>query len=264
MSEETKRTILCVDDEPEIVSLLHDAFMEIYNVKTATSAEEALKIFNEEDISLVITDQRMPGMEGTELLAKIDEIKPICKKILLTGYADIKAAINAINLSSVDKYFSKPWEDEELAKAVKDLIVELTMDEFFEKAIKDAKGMKEEVNNIRKYSEQLERFLGSYLNGVCVVGNDDKIKYLNERGLVLIKCKEISEIKGKDFKDIFSINESNKKRFLEKYMKKDLSSDRLDVKLCDGTSASMQANVTFASDDNGIKVSGIVFKNISV
>ena len=81
--------------------------MDTYTVLTAAGGGEALKIFNEKDIALVITDQRMPEMEGTELLARINEAKPACKKILLTGYADINAAVDAINMGSVDKYFSK-------------------------------------------------------------------------------------------------------------------------------------------------------------
>lgn len=259
MAEETKRTILCVDDEPDIVTALQDTFMDFYNVKTATSGEEALKIFDEEDIGCVISDQRMPEMEGTELLAKINEKKPICKKILLTGYADINAAIDAINLGSVDKYFSKPWEEDELIKAVEGLMKELDLDEFFEKAIEDAKGMKDEVGKAKKGSEQIVKFLNTYLSGVCVVGNDDKIEFINKKGLSLIKCKDIEECRGKDIKDVFSINESNKKHFLAKYIKKDTSLEKLDVKLCDGSSVSLKASVTFTSDAGGIQVSGIVF-----
>lgn len=259
MAEETKRTILCVDDEPDVVSSLYDTFMDNYNVKTAGSGEEALKIFKDEDISLVISDQRMPEMEGTELLAEVDKIKPICKKILLTGYADINAAIDAINTGSVDKYFSKPWEDEELTKAVEDLLSEYSMDLFFENALEDAKGMKEKVKEAKKGSERFEKFLDSYLIGVCLVDDDDKIDYLNKKGLEIIKCKDIGEIKGKDFKEIFLVNELNKKRFLEKYMKKDMSTDRLDVKLCDGASAGLQASLIFVSENGDIKISGLVF-----
>lgn len=259
MAEQKKRTILCVDDEPDIVSALQDTLMDVYNVKTATSGAEALKIFNEEDIGCVISDQRMPEMEGTELLAKMNEIKPICKKILLTGYADINAAIDAINLGAVDKYFSKPWEDDELLKAIEDLLKELDLDEFFETTIEEAKGMKDEVEKAKKGSEQIVKFLDSYLTGVCVVGNDDKIEYINKKGLALIKCKNIDDCRGKDIKDIFSINEVNKKRFMEKYVKKDTLPDKLEVKLCDGSSASLKASVTFTSDASGVQVSGIVF-----
>lgn len=122
MAEEKKRTILCVDDEEEIVCSLQDTFMDFYDVKTANCGEGALKIFNEENVSLVISDQRMPGMEGTELLAKINEIDPACKKILLSGYLGSNTTIVEINKSPIDKMFSKPWDDDELIQEVDNLL----------------------------------------------------------------------------------------------------------------------------------------------
>ncbi len=117
-----KCTILCVDDEQDIVDSLYDTFMDFHNVRTATNGEEALKIFNEEDIALVITDQGMPGMSGSELLVQINEQKSACKRILLTGYTDIKTEVKGITENSADKYFSKPWDDDELLEAVEQLL----------------------------------------------------------------------------------------------------------------------------------------------
>jgi response regulator RpfG family c-di-GMP phosphodiesterase len=259
MPDESKRTILCVDDEQDVVDTLFDTFMEIYNVKTAISGKEALKIFDEEDISLVISDQRMPEMEGTELLAKINEKKPICKKILLTGYADINAAIDAINLGSVDRYFSKPWDDEELTKAAEDLLAMYKTDEFLAKVINDAKGMKKEADKATRTPEFFERFLDSYLSGVCLVGQEDKVEYLNKRGLEIIGYKALDEIKGRDVKDVFLLNEISKEGFKERYLKKDMSPDSLDVKLGDGAPASVQASLTFIVGKSGVQVCGIVF-----
>ena len=259
MPDEPRRTILCVDDEPDVVDTLFDTFMDIYNVKTATSAEEALKIFDEEDISLIISDQRMPEMEGTELLAKINQKKPICKKILLTGYADINAAIDAINLGSVDRYFSKPWDDDELIKAAEDLLAMYKTDEFLARVINDAKGMKEMAEKAKMTPELFEKFLDSYLSGVCVVGDEDKIEYLNQKGLEITKHEDLKEIKGRDFKDIFLINEINKKGFQKKYMKKDLSPDTLDIKRGDGSIDQVQASLTFAMGESGVLICGIVF-----
>jgi response regulator RpfG family c-di-GMP phosphodiesterase len=259
MPDESKQTILCVDDEQDVVDTLFDTFMETYNVKTAISGKEALKIFNEEDILLVISDQRMPEMEGTELLAKINEKKPICKKILLTGYADINAAIDAINIGSVDRYFSKPWDDEELTKAVEELLAMYKTDEFLAKVIADAKGMKEDAKKAKMTPELFEKFLDSYLKGVCVVGQEDKIEYLNKKGLKIIKYKDLDEIRGRDFKDIFLLNEISKEGFREKYSKKNLSPDKLDLKLGDGSTAQVEASLTFIMGKSGVQVCGIVF-----
>jgi len=105
--------------------------MDTYHVKTATNAEDALKIVEKNEISLIISDQRMPDMTGSELFAKVHETKPLIKKILLTGYADINAAIDAINKGSVNRYFSKPWDEDELVNAVESLISLHKMDQFF-------------------------------------------------------------------------------------------------------------------------------------
>jgi DNA-binding NtrC family response regulator len=130
-----KRTILFVDDEPDILDAMYDTFKGIYNVRIAASAEEALKIFNEEDIAVVISDQRMPRVKGSELLAEINRLKPHCKKILLTGYSDITASIDAINKGSVNKYIAKPCEKEEIADAVEQLVELYNVDELMVKSV---------------------------------------------------------------------------------------------------------------------------------
>ncbi len=259
MADEPRRTIMCVDDEQDVVDTLYDTFMDTYNVKTATGGEEALKIFDAEDIVLVISDQRMPEMEGTELLAKINEIKPVCKKILLTGYADINAAIDAINKGSVDRYFSKPWDDEELTKAVEDLLAMYKTDEFLARVIKDAEAMKDEADKSKGTPGLFETFLDSYLMGVCVVGDEDKVEYLNSKGLEILKYKDIDEIKGSDYKDIFLLDETSKKTFRLKYLKKDLSTDKLDAKLSDGSTAGTDASLTFMQGESGTRVAGVIF-----
>lgn len=261
MPEKTRRTILCVDDEPDVVDTLFDTFLDIYDVKTATSGEEALEIFDQEDISLVISDQRMPEMEGTELLAKINELKPICKKILLTGYADINAAVDAINLGSVDRYFSKPWDDEELIKAAGDLLSMYKTDEFLAKVMNDAKVMKERAEKADKPPELFERFFDSYLGGLCLVSPEEQIEYVNKKGLEIMKVQNLHEIKGRDYKEIFVLNEISKNDFQEKYLKKDMSPDPLDVKLGDGSSARVQASLTYTMGESGVQVCGIVYDN---
>jgi response regulator RpfG family c-di-GMP phosphodiesterase len=259
MVEGKKRTILCVDDEPDVVGALNDALMKHFNVKTATSGKEALEIFRGEDIDLIISDQRMPEMEGTELLTQINQIKPICKKILLTGYADVNAAIDAINLGSVDKYFSKPWKKEELIETIETLMEEHETDEFLQSALEERKAMGEGLSTYKESFEQYRKFFSSYLDGVCIT-KDNKVCFVNKNGLSLLKCKNISEISGKDIKDIFPISEINRDKLIQKYMKMDSSPNQFDVKLCDGTSAGMKVNVNFASGEEGLQVCGIIFR----
>lgn len=254
-----KHTIMCVDDEQDVLDSLFDTFMDTYNVKTVNDSNKALEIFKESDVALVITDQRMPDMEGTELLAEIHKIKPICKKVLLTGYADINAAIDAINLGSVDKYFNKPWDPDKLASDIEELLEEYNMDKFFEEAIDKTKDMKEEVTKIAVNAELFGTFLESYLSGVCIIREDGTITYMNKKGLELLKYKEAKQVEGKSMQEVFSVNELNKGKFLEKYLKKNTSFDKIGVKLGDGSSADVQGNITFSAEEGGLKVNGIVF-----
>jgi len=159
----------------------------------------------------------------------------------------------------VDRYFSKPWEDEKLIQAVEGLLAIYKADEFLAEMIEDAKGLKEEAEKAKMSPEFLEDFLNSYRLGVCVVGHEDKIEHLNKKGLEILKYKDVDEVKDRDFKDIFLMDETGKKGFRVKYLNKDMSSDRLDVKLNDGTDAEVLGSLTFMEDEGDVRVTGIVF-----
>jgi len=115
-----KPTILFVDDEENILSSLVRLFRkEDYDLLTATGGEEGLKIVESRDISLVISDHMMPGMTGVDFLTRVKDISPDTIRIMLTGYADLEAAISAINKGEVYRFISKPWNDEELKLTVR-------------------------------------------------------------------------------------------------------------------------------------------------
>lgn len=114
-------TILFVDDEENILSSLYRLFRrEGYNILTANSGKDGLKQFENNKISLVISDHRMPEMEGVYFLAKVKDVSPDTVRLMLTGYADTKATIAAINKGEVSRYITKPWNDDELKMIVKD------------------------------------------------------------------------------------------------------------------------------------------------
>ncbi|HLA27994.1 MAG TPA: response regulator [Syntrophales bacterium] len=255
-----KRTILCVDDEKDILNSLYDTFMDVYNVKTAASGVEALRIFTEEDIVLVISDQRMPEMEGTELLKKINELKPKCKKILLTGYADVNAAIDAINKGAVDKYISKPWDDDELVKTAENLIRRYENEMSFAKLIEDARSMKESVTKVKDNIKFCENFINSYLYGVCLVSPSNKIEFVNKAGLEILKCSDFAQIKGKNAEEIFLLTDSIKTFFREKYAAREQLFDNVYVKTSDGSLVTMQLSLTFDTGGSA-GVIAIVFLN---
>ncbi len=106
--------ILYIDDEVNNLNAFKASFRRIYTVFTATSAEEAEKLLVDHNFHIIISDQRMPKMTGIEFFESILERYPEPIRILLTGYADINAVIDAINKGQVYKYFSKPWSEDEL------------------------------------------------------------------------------------------------------------------------------------------------------
>jgi DNA-binding NtrC family response regulator len=106
--------IIVVDDEPANLRVLERLFRRDYEVITAESGEEALRLLGQHDAALLITDQRMPGMTGVELLKQTATIRPHMVRIILTGYTDVDALVEAINSGLVYKYVTKPWNNEEL------------------------------------------------------------------------------------------------------------------------------------------------------
>jgi response regulator RpfG family c-di-GMP phosphodiesterase len=110
--------ILIVDDEAANLRLLDRLFRRDFNVLTASSGEEALLILEQHDVTLLITDQRMPGMSGIELLQRATSLRPHLVRIILTGYTDVGALVEAINCGQVYKYVTKPWNNDELRLTV--------------------------------------------------------------------------------------------------------------------------------------------------
>jgi thioredoxin reductase (NADPH) len=132
--ERTRRpAIVAVDDEPAVLAAvardLRRQFGERYRVLRAASGEEALEVVRElitrgDQVALLIADQRMPGLSGTEYLVEARKLAPDAKRVLLTAYADTGAAIQAINEVALDYYLLKPWDppEEELYPVVQDLL----------------------------------------------------------------------------------------------------------------------------------------------
>jgi response regulator RpfG family c-di-GMP phosphodiesterase len=109
-----KITILYIDDEVNNLSAFKANFRKIYNIYTAASASEGRNILENNDIEIIITDQRMPEMTGVEFLESIVKEYPDPIRILLTGYTDMQALIDAVNKGQIYRYLNKPWNEEEL------------------------------------------------------------------------------------------------------------------------------------------------------
>lgn len=114
-----KLKILVVDDEPDNLDLLYRTFRRDFNVLKADSGVNALQLLEEEgEVAVIISDQRMPEMKGTEFLSRTLPQFPDTVRIILTGFTDIEDLAEAINAGQVFKYITKPWESGELKEVV--------------------------------------------------------------------------------------------------------------------------------------------------
>ncbi len=116
-----KGTMLLVDDEANVLRALKRLMVDTgYTIFTADSGEAGLKILEENEIQLVISDYRMPGLSGVEFLSRVKEKSPDTIRIILSGYADAGAIVGAINQGHVYKFIPKPWDDQNLLSTIKD------------------------------------------------------------------------------------------------------------------------------------------------
>jgi diguanylate cyclase (GGDEF)-like protein len=112
-------TLLSVDDEPDILPLLRAVLANEFDVLTAGSARAAQALFGQRDIDIILTDQLMPEMTGTQLLEWVREHSPKTVRLLMTGFADLGGAVEAINRGQVYRYLLKPWRPEELQQVLR-------------------------------------------------------------------------------------------------------------------------------------------------
>jgi signal transduction histidine kinase len=115
-----RHTVLVVDDESDVVASVKDLLRLDYKVLGATRASDGLAMLEREPVHVVMTDQRMPETTGVELLAKVRDTHPDAVRLLFTGYADIRAVVDAINRGSVYRYITKPWDPDELMAIIRE------------------------------------------------------------------------------------------------------------------------------------------------
>jgi signal transduction histidine kinase len=115
--------VLVVDDEPEVLHSIHDLLRMEYQVVTCQSGQEAVEYLKAApDVAVILSDQRMPGMSGVEVLQQARSIRPGTTRLLFTAYADIRAVIDAINEGHVFRYITKPWEPEEIESIIRQAV----------------------------------------------------------------------------------------------------------------------------------------------
>ncbi len=147
MSKEVK--VLYVDDEVHNLRSFKATFRRDFTLFTAESGPEGLEIFKKEDLNIILTDQRMPEMTGIEFLVEVQKINPEPMRILITGYSDITAVIDAINKGQVYRYLNKPWQYEDLKATIMAAFEVFTL----------RRENKELVRKLERANEQLEFLL---------------------------------------------------------------------------------------------------------
>ncbi len=164
-----KPVLLIVDDDPQVLAAvrrdLRSRYRENYTIMSAVSGQEALTTIRElksrgDSLAMIVSDQRMPGMLGDELLAKSREIYPIARRVLLTAYSDIDAAVRAINEAHLDHYLSKPWDppEEHLFPVIDDLL-----DAWQAEYLPETKGLRLVGHQWSPRSHAIKDFLASNL-----------------------------------------------------------------------------------------------------
>ncbi|MDW7692691.1 hybrid sensor histidine kinase/response regulator [Flammeovirgaceae bacterium SG7u.111] len=160
--------ILYVDDEIENLDGFSITFLPYYEVLTSTSAKDGLKLLtdalkDDEPISVVISDQRMPEMDGIDFFKEVSDIAPDAIKILLTGYSDFEVITQAINAVSVYKYITKPWDKDELKETIDKAIELYRLRRENNELLTELKGVNNELgksnNQLKSALKELEFFI---------------------------------------------------------------------------------------------------------
>lgn len=112
------KVILLVDDDPHVVLVLKRQFLRSYYVRSANNAESAMEIVRAHAVDVVVSDMRMPGANGIELLRRVWFERPTVVRVLLTGFSDLKMTTDAIRHGHIDQYVTKPWEPKDLQACI--------------------------------------------------------------------------------------------------------------------------------------------------
>ena len=191
MSESDRPRILIVDDEEAILETMTFTFMDLYDVLTTSDPTKAMSILDEnQPVAVVITDQRMPGMTGVELLKEVYARYPETVRIILTGFADSEATIKAINDGHIYGYINKPWEPDELKSIVR------RASELHALAVEN-RGL---VDHLRDANLFLGAVMDRLRMGAIAIDRDGIIRAVNKPAIGFIGLKE--DVKGQSLSEV--------------------------------------------------------------
>ena len=159
-----KETVLVVDDQVEVLNMLRRLLIKDYNVILAKGGHEALDYLREEPVSVILSDQRMPKMDGVTFLNKAKKIRPDTVRIMITGYADIEATVGAVNKAGIFQYISKPFEPDDLKVIVKKAVQKYH-------TARDAESLQQQLIEKNKKLEEANLKLSEQFENQLELGN---------------------------------------------------------------------------------------------
>jgi DNA-binding NtrC family response regulator len=144
-------TILIVDDDPHVISALRRGLNEEpYQVAGAGAGKEALQLMAEHHFNVVISDEKMPGMDGAEFLALVKELHPETVRIMLTGHASIEATMRAVNRGEIYRFFTKPWNETELKLAIGSALEKYHLERENHRLLRTVRRQSQELNYLER------------------------------------------------------------------------------------------------------------------
>jgi PAS domain S-box-containing protein len=193
MNQSERPRILIVDDEEAILETMNFTFMDLYDVLTTVDPKKAISILEEnQPVAVVITDQRMPGMTGVELLKEVYEKFPETVRIILTGFADSDATIKAINDGHIYGYINKPWEPDELKTIVR------RASELHALAVENRRL----VEDLRDANLFLAAVMDHLRTGAIAIDRDGIVRAVNQPAVAFIGLED--DIRGRSIAEVMS------------------------------------------------------------
>ncbi|HDH06563.1 MAG TPA: response regulator [Nitrospirae bacterium] len=190
-------SMLLVDDEPGVISALKRSLIEeSYNIYTANSGIEGLAILKDNKIKLVISDEKMPGMTGSEFLAAVKKMFPETLRMMLTGHASIQAAMNAVNNGEIYRFFTKPWNDIEIKLAIRSAIEKYDLEAENRRLLKTVKRQANELQQLEKLHPGITNLEKDQQGSVVIPEISGANKNLSEIVSEIISQSETEEKPG--------------------------------------------------------------------
>jgi two-component system, sensor histidine kinase and response regulator len=220
----SEQVILCIDDESIVLNSLKEQIQQGFKgdflVETAESGDEALEIFDEliengMEIPVIIADFIMPGMKGDALLSKIHGLKPMSKKILLTGQASIEGVSNAVNRANLYRFISKPWEKDDLILTLKEALKSFDQDktiirqneELLELNANLEKKVEQRTEELRELNATKDKFFS-------IIAHDLKNPFNTLMGFTELLLDNLEDFSDEKVHEIIGIlNETSKQSY---------------------------------------------------